>query len=185
MDIDATAGPAHLVPQQGPNGWARWMPPLAGARGDCTETLQLIESSLADGPHVALRHLRTGSMDRQVESVDEIIPLTAEVAWRLREQLDWLLEHHYQGDARPPSETLRPSPDATTTDLIVALSDEVVRNTQRNTQVTYAARRLLDNVDPFATALEVATDVDGTELYSDLALALGLPADYEPESDGS
>jgi hypothetical protein len=29
------------------------------------------------------------------------VHLTAETAWRLKEQLETLLAHHYQGDARP------------------------------------------------------------------------------------
>jgi hypothetical protein len=42
-------------------------------------------------------------------------------------------------------------------------------------RVRAAAMRLLDNVDPYGSALEVEHGADGEELYGDLAEALGLP----------
>jgi hypothetical protein len=45
-----------------------------------------------------------------------------------------------------------------------------------------AATRLLDNVSPFISALEVEHDADGEELYADLAQALRLPRDYGSDS---
>lgn len=48
-------------------------------------------------------------------------------------------------------------------------------------RLAIAAKRLLDNVTPFGSALEVEHHADGDELYGDLAEALGLPRDYRPE----
>jgi hypothetical protein len=45
-----------------------------------------------------------------------------------------------------------------------------------------AASRLLDNVSPHISALEVDHGADGEELYGDLAEALGLPRDYGSDS---
>lgn len=175
----------HLIPMPTQRGF-RWMPALPSAYNGDDATVQLFESSLAEGPHVALALVRkSDGRPGQLPAADVMVPLAADRAWQLREQLDWLLEHHYQGDARPPSETLRPSPDASDADLIVALSAEVARLTlavDRHREVDRAAKRLLDNATPVVSALELdGPGVDGRELYADLADALGLGEDYRPE----
>lgn len=97
--------PAHLVPYLANDRGFRWMPALHGVwhgrpSPSAVEEVQLIESSLADGPHIGLiaRSEPATGVDDAIVALD----LTAERAWQLREQLDVLLAGHYQGDARPP-----------------------------------------------------------------------------------
>jgi hypothetical protein len=181
----AQVGRPHLVPEHPGDRGFKWMPALPSAYNGDTGTVRLVESSLAEGPHVAVYLQRDAESWAGLAAVDELIPLDAENAWRLKEQIEWLLGHHYQGDARPPSETLRPSPDSSDADLIVALSAEVTRLTlavDRHREVDRAAKRLLDNATPSVSALELdGPGIDGRELYADLADALGLGEDYRPE----
>lgn len=177
--------PAHLTPEypadaDGHRDGFKWMPALGGdAFMGTSGKVRLVESSLADGPHI---EVWSGHRDDD-RRAGALTPLSAADAWRLKEQIEWLLEHHYQGDARPPSERLRPSPDATTADLIVALSDEVTRLTRRAFQVEYAAKRLLEHTTPIGSSLELEDSVvnDAGELYGDLAEALESHVDDRTE----
>ncbi|HEV2928883.1 MAG TPA: hypothetical protein VGW74_09330 [Propionibacteriaceae bacterium] len=151
---------AHLVPEHPGDRGFKHMPKLVGAyEGD---SVRVIESSLADGPHVGLWVKRQPSQPTGVglPPADVHVPLDADTAWKLKEQIEWLLEHHYHGDARPGL------PAAVDTGRIVT-----------------AARRLLDNVTPFISALEVEHDADGVQLYGDLAEAIGLPRGYRPGAE--
>lgn len=56
------------------------------------------------------------------------------------------------------------------------------RMVDRLDSVSKTATRLLDNVRPFHSALEVEYHADGEELYGDLAEALGFPRDYGSDS---
>lgn len=65
------------------------------------------------------------------------------------------------------------------TDRVVAQANAQL---DRAAAVAVAARRLLDNVTPFGSALEVEHHADGEQLYADLAEALGLGRNYRPEN---
>jgi hypothetical protein len=72
--------------------------------------VKVYESSAAEGPHIWLQATAPVNLNEPDGPTHEVpIHLTAESAWRLAEQLRWLVEHHYQGDARP--ENLRQQKD--------------------------------------------------------------------------
>lgn len=77
--------PAHLVPVRSDRGFARY--PAVETRSG---TLEVYESSSAEGPHLWLG-LPGG----------ESFHVTAEQAWQFAEQLRQAVSGHYQGDARP------------------------------------------------------------------------------------
>lgn len=68
------------------------LPPLPGTYGG---SVCAYESSAAFGPHVWVAV--------ETPNGDVIVHLTAENAWRLAEQLQYLVRNHYQGDATPES----------------------------------------------------------------------------------
>lgn len=175
-----TTNRPHLIPERPGDRGFKWMPALPSAYNGDTGTVRLVESSLTEGPHVAVYLKREAGSGAGLPEVDEMIPLGADNAWRLSEQIGWLLEHHYQGDARPPSETLRPSPDASDADLVAPLSNEVARLTERLATIEANAKYLLDHVTPCVSALECEHGTSADELYADLAEALGLDEDYTP-----
>lgn len=81
--------PEHLHATRTDRGFEH-MPPIPNRDGG---EVRVYESSAADGPHLWLRvRGRTG---------EGLAHLTAEDAWKVADQLRWLVEHHYQGDARP------------------------------------------------------------------------------------
>lgn len=90
MPADPTDG--HLAAERSDRGFLS-MPPLADAFGP--DALRILEASTADAPHIWLRVERPPEPDQSA-----VVMLTAEQAWQLKEQIEWLLEHHYQGDAR-------------------------------------------------------------------------------------
>lgn len=62
------------------------------------------ESSAASGPHLWLDVECPANLNEpEGPTVEAILHLTAEHAWRLAEQLMTLVRDHYQGDARPES----------------------------------------------------------------------------------
>lgn len=76
-----------------------FLPPIPSEYGG---EVSVSESSAADGPHIWLRAKAPVDLNRPDGEQHEVpIHLTAENAWRLAEQLRYLVEHHYQGDARP------------------------------------------------------------------------------------
>jgi hypothetical protein len=85
--------PTHLAATRSDRGFLS-MPPLADAFGP--DALRILEASTADAAHIWLRVERPPEPDQSA-----VVMLTAEQAWQLKEQIEWLLEHHYQGDARP------------------------------------------------------------------------------------
>lgn len=80
----------HLTVETSDRGFDA-LPPIPSEYGG---DVRAYESSAASGPHIWLAATaKNGGLVR--------IHLTAENAWRLAEQLRYLVEHHYQGDARP------------------------------------------------------------------------------------
>lgn len=71
----------------------RNMPPLSDAFED--NAVRVMEASTADAPHIWLR------VKDPEPGGHAVVMLSAEQAWQLKEQIEHLLEHHYQGDARP------------------------------------------------------------------------------------
>lgn len=85
------------------------MRPIPGEYGG---DVRVHESSAADGPCIWLRATVPVDLNDPDGPVREVAShLTAESAWRLADQLRWLVEHHYQGDTRP-RETGNPPPPA-------------------------------------------------------------------------
>jgi hypothetical protein len=82
--------PDHLTPTVTDRGF-RWLPSLPDTHGK--NSARVLESSAATEPCIWLRLNWDGE--------DAVVHLNAERAWQLKEQIEWLLEHHYQGDARP------------------------------------------------------------------------------------
>lgn len=64
--------------------------------------VKLYESSLAEGPHVLLEVIAPKDLNYpNGPTVCVPAELTADTAWKLSEQLRFLLRQHYQGDATP------------------------------------------------------------------------------------
>lgn len=80
----------HLEVHRTDRGF-RHLPPITDTYGDVVRTY---ESSAAGRPCVWL-----STVDPDGTSV--VAHLTAHDAWRLSEQLQFLVREHYQGDARP------------------------------------------------------------------------------------
>lgn len=88
----------HLSMLRSERGFAH-MPPIAGAYGG---QVQAYESSAASSPHLWLKAIAPEDPNYSQGPMREaMLHLTAEDAWKLADQLRWLVEHHYQGDARP------------------------------------------------------------------------------------
>ncbi len=67
--------------------------------------VRVYESSAAFVPHIWLRATAPVNLNEPNGPSHEVpIHLTAENAWRLADQLRYLVENHYQGDARPDRE---------------------------------------------------------------------------------
>lgn len=82
----------HLTPEVTDRGF-KHMPPLADSFE--SNAVRVLEASTATEPCIWLR-LQDPPVDGHA-----VAHLTAAAAWQLKEQIEWLLEHHYQGDARP------------------------------------------------------------------------------------
>lgn len=92
----------HLQPTTTDRGF-KHMPPIPSKYGG---DVKVYESSAAIGPHLWLRAESPVDMNKpDGPTVEAVIHLRADDAWHLSEQLQWLLEHHYQGDARPQEMT--------------------------------------------------------------------------------
>jgi hypothetical protein len=81
----------------------QWMPTLQDINGG---QVTVFESSMATQPAIRLK------VRDQLGSSEAMLHLDAETAWTLKRQLEWLLEHHYQGDARPETATPVTSADS-------------------------------------------------------------------------
>ncbi len=93
----------HLVPTASQRGFDR-LPPVPGNYGG--EAI-VYESSAAEEPKLWLNVTEPndlnawGSGDESGGTHDATLHLTAEDAWKLADQLRYLVENHYHGDARP------------------------------------------------------------------------------------
>lgn len=88
----------HLDVTKSDRGF-NFMPPIAGGYGGA---VKVYESSGATAPHIWLQ--ATNPEGQEVH-----LHLAAEDAWHLAEQISHLVEHHYQGDARPAAVTPEPA----------------------------------------------------------------------------
>lgn len=87
---------------------------LEPIEGDYGGHVKVYESSSAEQPKLWLQIAEPNDInawcagDQSGGTHDATIHLTADNAWQLKEQLEWALEHHYHGDARPdPEEAAR------------------------------------------------------------------------------
>lgn len=93
----------HLDPSRSDRGFKR-LPPIPGNYGG---EAVVYESSSAEEPKLWLKviepnDLNAGSVgDLSAGTHSAMLHLTAEDAWKLADQLRWLVENHYHGDARP------------------------------------------------------------------------------------
>lgn len=85
----------HLTVTTSDRGFDR-LPPIPSAYGG---EVRVYESSAAMGPHIWLAAADPANPNGNRELFT--VHLTAENAWKLADQLRHLVEHHYQGDARP------------------------------------------------------------------------------------
>lgn len=86
----------HLTPTKTDRGFTHLPPVQAHWGGQDTGTVTLCESSAAEGPHLWLHAEAAEGFGTPAERVSMHLPL-AEAA-KLRDQLDFLIKHHYQGD---------------------------------------------------------------------------------------
>lgn len=90
--------PEHLRHKVSSRGFAQ-LPSLTSLYGG---EVQVYESSLATQPAVWLRAWAPANLNEpNGPKVEVPIHLSTEDAWKLADQLRWLVESHYQGDARP------------------------------------------------------------------------------------
>lgn len=99
--------PAHLQEYVSDRGFAD----LSAIPSEYGGHVTVSESSAASGPHLWLRAVAPVDLnDPDGPTHEAPIHLTAANAWRLAEQIRHLVEHHYQGDARPKSDPV-PEPE--------------------------------------------------------------------------
>lgn len=96
----------HLIVETSDRGFD-YLPPILGSYADWLtgSKVEAYESSSAVGPHIWL--MATAPVDLNHPdgpTVEAPIHLTAENAWRLAEQIMYLVRNHYQGDASPGTE---------------------------------------------------------------------------------
>jgi hypothetical protein len=89
----------HLTPIVSDRGFSR-LPSIPsdypGGR------VRVYESSAASSPHIWLTATAPVDLNEpDGPKAEAPIHLSAENAWKLADQLRWLVEHHYQCDARP------------------------------------------------------------------------------------
>jgi hypothetical protein len=100
----------HLKAIHSDRGFAR-LPQIDGRN---LTSAHVYESSAADSPHIwlgvmepadlnaaAVTAATSGRVPYLGEWKEATIHLTADAAWKLADQLRHMVEHHYQGDARP------------------------------------------------------------------------------------
>lgn len=88
----------HLTVEKTIRGFAR-LPPIPSKYGG---DVAVYESSSAEGPHVWLKVECPADLNNPAgPTIEAVAHLTAENAWRLHEQLQLIVEQHYQGDAVP------------------------------------------------------------------------------------
>lgn len=87
----------HLTPTMTDRGF-RHLPSIPDAYG--LAEARVYESSSAEGAHLWLGIVPHPSQPKDPDGC-ATVHLTAEAAWQLKEQIEHLLAHHYQGDARP------------------------------------------------------------------------------------
>lgn len=90
---------AHLEVTKSDRGFSR-LPSIPSAYPG--GHVEVFESSAASGPHIWLNATAPRNLNEpEGPKFTAPIHLTAEDAWKLADQLRHLVEHHYQGDARP------------------------------------------------------------------------------------
>lgn len=94
----------HLIPTVINDRGFDAMPTIPGSYADRVtgSYVDVYESSCAVGPHIWL--MATAPVDLNHPdgpAVEAPVHLTAENAWRIAEQLMYLVRNHYQGDATP------------------------------------------------------------------------------------
>lgn len=95
--------PAHLIPVRNDRGFSA----LPDIEGDYGGSVRIYESSSAEQPKIWLRVEEPNDLnawavdDRSGGTHDATLHMTAETAWQLKQQIEWLITNHYQGDARP------------------------------------------------------------------------------------
>ena len=101
--IDGCTVLDHLTPSTTHRGF-KWLPPIPGNYGG---EAVVFESSSAEEPKLWLKvtepnDLNAGSVGGLSAGTHEAtLHLTSEDAWKLADQLRWLVENHYHGDATP------------------------------------------------------------------------------------
>ncbi len=86
--------PEHLIPTTSDRGF-KTMPPVSTVwGGHDTGRVVVYESSAAEAPHLWLRVDATPGFGGTAETVSAHLPLAE--AEKLRDQLTWLIENHYQ-----------------------------------------------------------------------------------------
>jgi hypothetical protein len=89
--------PAHLIPSTSDRGFDH-LPVVSGTfAGRPHGFASLYESSNAEEPCVWL-HVREGGGGPSIPAPEATVQLTLDAAAKLRDQLTWLIEHHYQAD---------------------------------------------------------------------------------------
>lgn len=99
--MSSDTGAQHLAASTPGDRGFYWMPSLADS--DEANAVRLSESSAADEACVWLRvgNLTGEHEPGEWQGEQVVAHLTAEQAWQLKEQIEWLLEHHHLGDVRP------------------------------------------------------------------------------------
>lgn len=88
----------HLTPVTTDRGFTH-LPPIPSTYGGAT---RVSESSSAEEPKVWLRVECPANLNQpDGPTVEAVAHLTAEDAWKLADQLRFIVENHYQGDAVP------------------------------------------------------------------------------------
>lgn len=80
------------------------LPPIPGIHGDQPAgEVRVYESSAASGPHLWLSVTQPADRNHpdNGHTIEATVHLAAEDAWRLADQLRYLVEHHYQGTELP------------------------------------------------------------------------------------
>ena len=83
----------HLSPTTSARGFLR-LPPIPSVYGG---EVEVYESSMASGPHIWLKATTPDNLnDPQGEQVEAVAHLTIEDAAKLAQQLNHLIDNHYQ-----------------------------------------------------------------------------------------
>ena len=83
----------HLTPEAGSRGFLR-LPPISSVYGG---EVEVYESSMASGPHIWLKATCPDNLnDPQGKQVEAVAHLTIEDAAKLAQQINYLIDNHYQ-----------------------------------------------------------------------------------------